>query len=621
MKQYVNKNKKTTLALCLAAALTATAFAQEANDGFVVPLDEDFTASVSAAPAGPAAESTGGGTTSSVKQGAWIELTSSNQAIIRDLATHEDGGYELDNAHLLSKLNWWFWGDITPMFQLNAEIGVYNFDKTLYQSNSYADNDPTVSWKDGWHEVYSMPFSFMRNGNDGNIGTFNKMGFTIISPWVETKIGYGDLKEAGMLDFNGIYHVIDRWDNVGDGFTELSLGKDLRTYGDFTVNATAALSMMRSTYGMYDLLDVKYGDASAPLAELVATFGSLTGSEKLYDYSKNNSNAVSAYLAVAPLEPLKIEFHALGSFGTDNKLKKESLALAGRVGWIADLWSARVMESYAGKDVNSVWGTATGTETQDYDNIRVGKSYTQIDLAVTPLSYLTVGLDEGIALPSYDEENFTLSYASSTSAEWSVRSQPFFDLDFSSFTDLPLSLGAYAVLYTDKAVSGKKSETITSLQEAGTEILWLPDFELLKRLRFDYALSNKYAKWTSSQGSSYTKSKTFHSVILTGDITDNFNVFGGMLYCKKETTADSDQPLGFALGFALNKTPLPGHPKLWAHFTYGMDPFEDNNYSLYRADDKTQLHRTYLLNTLDVEEKGTSLQYKSFIRVGLIWDL
>ena len=257
MRKCVDKIRKSCVCLTL-ALVSSLAFAQEADDGFIVPLNEDFSKAVSAA---PAQASTAGN--SSVAQGAWIELTSSNKAIIRDIATNEKSGYEFDNSHLLSNLNWWFWGDITPSFHLDAEISVYDFDKTIYQSNSYADNDPTVSWKDGFHELYSMPFSFMHNGNDNTVGSFNKFGFTLINPYFETKIGYGKLKAGGMLDFDGIYHVIDRWESVEKGFTELSLGKDLQKIGDFTVNATAALSMMRGTYGLYDLLDVKYGDEKA----------------------------------------------------------------------------------------------------------------------------------------------------------------------------------------------------------------------------------------------------------------------------------------------------------------------------------------------------------------------
>ncbi|WP_294429109.1 hypothetical protein [uncultured Treponema sp.] len=607
MKRNVKMNKKISVLLAL-SLLISSSYAQEANDGFVVPLNEDFSKAVSAA---PAQASTAGN--SSVAQGAWIELTSSNKAIIRDIATNEKSGYEFDNSHLLSNLNWWFWGDITPSFHLDAEISVYDFDKTIYQSNSYADNDPTVSWKDGFHELYSMPFSFMHNGNDNTVGSFNKFGFTLINPYFETKIGYGKLKAGGMLDFDGIYHVIDRWESVEKGFTELSLGKDLQKIGDFTVNATAALSMMRGTYGLYDLLDVKYGDEKAPLIEFAATFGSKTESEKLYDYNKDNINAFSTYLAVAPIEPLKIEFHMLGTFGTDLDLEKETLAFAGRGSWQAEKWSLRVMESLAGSSVNSVWGS----DGQAYDDINAGKLFTQADFAFAPLEWFSFGLDEGLTLPSYDDETFALSFASDTSAEYSLRNEPYFDFDLERFLATPLTLASYGVIYADKAVSGKKNKQIITLQEAGAELAWAPDFSMMKKLKFDYATSSSYNKWTSSAGSSYKKNVTYHSMILKSDITDNFNVFGGMLYRAYENKTDKNQPLGFALGFAVNKTPLPGHPKLWAHFAYGMDPFEDNNYSLYRADDPLNkpIHRTYLLNTLDDNN------YNSFVRVGLIWDL
>lgn len=609
------KKIQKALALFATLGLASLAGAQEATDGFVVPLDQDFSKAVTAAPANQ-----GGGSDSPVqiKQGLWIEVTSSNKALIRDIATGEKKGYEFDNAHFLSEANWWFWGDIGTHFHLDAEIAAWNFDKTLFQANSYADNDPKMSWKDGFQQLAAMPFSWFYNANDNGIGAFNKMGFTITTPWVEAKLGYGKLKANGMLDFSGIYHVIDRWDSVEKGFTELSLGKDFQKIGDVTINATAAFSMMRSAYGMYDLLDVTYGeDAANPLVHAALTFGSLSTETALFDYADSNTNALSAYLAAAPIDPLTLEFHTIMTFGSDVDLDGDALAFAGRVGWKAEKWSARVMESYAAKNVTSVWGS----DGQDYDNIRAGTIFTQIDADVSPLDWLTIGVDEGLSLPTDDDADgapgLTLSYADYTTADFSLRNQPYVDVALGDFVGTDVTLGAYGIIYVDKAVSGKKDNTIVTFQGAGLEATWAPGFSLLQKLKFDYALDGSYNKWTSSAGSSYKKNVTYHNIILHADLTENFSAFGGMIYRSYETSSDANQPLGFALGCAFNRTVLPGHPKLWMHFAYGMDPFEDNNYSLYRKDDPMNkpLHRTYLLNTLDENMAA------SFIRVGLIWDL
>ena len=123
----MKKRMKKTTALLLSLALAASTFAQEADDGFVVPLDEDFSKAVIADPAAVAA-----GPMSNVKQGLYIKLTSSNKSLIRDIATGEKKGYEFDNSHLISEANWWFWGDITPKFHLDTEISAWKFDKTLY---------------------------------------------------------------------------------------------------------------------------------------------------------------------------------------------------------------------------------------------------------------------------------------------------------------------------------------------------------------------------------------------------------------------------------------------------------------------------------------------------------
>lgn len=611
MKKYLSKIRKSLLCLVLCLFAVSAFAQQEADDGFIVPLDEDLSKAVSVAPA------TATGPTANIAQGIWIEATSSNKAIIRNISDGTKKGYEMDNSHFLTNANWWFWGAINDTFFLDAEISVWDTDKTLWQSNSYAANDPTVTWKEGIQSLLASPFSFLYSANDDGIGTFNKMGFTITTPWFNTKLGYGVLKANGMIDFDGIYYVIDRWADQGNGFTEISLGNDLRKVGNFTFDATAGFSRMLDVsgypYGMYDLLRVRYGEESSPLVDGVFTFASATTSSQLFDYGDNATNALSAYLAVSPLSKLKLETHVLGTMGTDVSFNKNYLAFAGRVCWADEKWSLRAMESYAGANVDSVWGA----DGQSYDDINAGKSFAQVDAFIQPVSWLSLGLDEGFSLPSYDVETITLDYANSTTANWSLRNQPYVDLDLSEFVGNDFTIGAYGVIYVDKVVSGKKDNTIASLQEAGIELSYAPGLTALKKIKLDYATTSTYAKWTSSAGSKYKDSVSYHSVILSTDITDNFNMFGGMLYRVYATESATDQPLGFAVGCALKTTPLPGHPMLWTHFAYGMDPFEDNNYSLYRADDPQEkpLHRTYLLKTLD------SNMTNSFIRLGLIWNL
>jgi hypothetical protein len=87
------------------------------------------------------------------------------------------------------------------------------------------------------------------------------------------------------------------------------------------------------------------------------------------------------------------------------------------------------------------------------------------------------------------------------------------------------------------------------------------------------------------------------------------------------TAADEDPsfvPFGFAAGTSI-KTKLKaiGKPRIWMHVTYGMDPYEDNNYSLYRYDDPDNRlkHRSYRLNHL------YDFVDKSRVSFGLIWDL
>ena len=304
------KNKILTAAAF--ALLTASAFGQAANGGFVVPLDEDLTKAVveSAAPAAAAGNS-------SILQGIWIETTSDSKALIRDVASGKKKGYEFDNSHFLSNANWWFWGDINKSFHLDAEIAVWDFDRTLYQANTYGANVPDVSWGDGLQSMAELFFAPLREGNDNGLGAFNKMGLTLATPYVDVKVGYGNLKANGMTHFKGIFTTIDRWNDVGDGFLEITNGKYIQEFGEFKVKALAALSEMKNVqsqpFGMYDLVDVKYADK----AEVALTFGSTTSKENLFYYNTANTNAVSLYGAFNATPELKLELHGMGTFGTE----------------------------------------------------------------------------------------------------------------------------------------------------------------------------------------------------------------------------------------------------------------------------------------------------------------
>lgn len=602
--------KKILSILIGAAVLALPALSQAADDGFLVPLDEDLTKSVSAS-----SDNTGGGTVSapasgpSIAQGLWIEATSSNKSIIRDIATGEKPGYEFDNSHLVSEANWWFWGTIGDKFQLDAEVSVWDFDKTLYQANSYAANVPDVTWGDGLQTLLTMPFSWIYNSNDDGVGALNKLGFTIATPYVNAKLGYGNLKANGMTDWAGIFHVLKRYDDHEKGFTELSLGNDFRQFGNLGINAVVGLSMVNrnsSTYGTYELLTMTYGeDEQKPLVNVALTFGSITDQSQLFFYNKSNKNDASAYIAVRPLERLLLEAHGLMSFGTSAEFGLNSLAGALRATWAADNWSLKLKQTVAGKDASSdstyTWGKAS--------TVGAGTAVTRADFDFTVNSMISFGLDEVLTFKN-------LSGAADYTAEsLTLRNEPFVDLNFAEILGLDLSASLYGVISLDKPhEKAQKTGIFPYFEEAGIEVAF-GGVPFVSNMVFDYAVQCAYANNSVSLNKEY--SAMYHSFMLAMDVTDKFSVNGGAVIRARSQKQASDQPAGFALGCAMRKLPLPGSPMVYAHFTYGMDPYEDVNYSVFRADDPQNepSHRTFLLNSLDSESTS------SYIRLGFIWDL
>lgn len=589
------KNKILTAAAF--ALLTASAFGQAANDGFVVPLDEDLTKAVveSAAPAAVAGNS-------SILQGIWIETTSDSKALIRDVASGKKKGYEFDNSHFLSNANWWFWGDINKSFHLDAEIAVWDFDRTLYQANTYGANVPDVSWGDGLQSMAELFFAPLREGNDNGLGAFNKMGLTLATPYVDVKLGYGNLKANGMTHFKGIFTTIDRWNDVGDGFLEITNGKYIQEFGEFKVKALAALSEMKNVqsqpFGMYDLVDVKYADK----AEVALTFGSTTSKENLFYYNKANTNAVSLYGAFNATPELKLELHGMGTFGTEIDLNADSLAYAGKVSYAGSFFGAALTGTYAAENANSVWGS----DGQAYDDINADTVTGQLDFNITPVEFLTFSLDQGFK-------------AEDTSALGdglvNLRCQPQLDFDLNSLAGVDVTIGTYGVVNIDRLAKdvNASQNIVPYFEEAGIEVI-ASEVGFAKKIRFDYGTKMLYETNAASDG--YDRTYFYNSLMIDADLNDKVSVHIGGLFNTLKDSDDTFIPAAVACGVKINSVPLPGRPFFWAHFTYGMNPYEDNNYSLYRADDplNNATHRTYLLNTLDAENA-------SRIALGLIWSL
>ncbi len=587
--------KKLMTLVALSAVMASMLFGQAATDGFIVPLDEDLSNAVTVAQSGGEAASG-----PSLAQGIWIETTSDVNFLIRDIATGEKSGFEIDSNHFKSNANWWFWGDIGK-FHLDAEIAVWNFDKVMFKANSYGGNVPDVTFGDGLQSLIEMFFSLPFNGNDDGLGSLNKIGLNLAFPYVEVLAGYGGLKANGMSEFEGIYNVIDRWPDVGKGFTELRTGKALESVGDFSIKGVAALSMMRGTYGMYDILDVGYRD----FMRFALTFGSRTTAEQLFYYNTADLNALSAYFSIQPISFLKAELHGIGTFGQDLAFGASSIAGALRVSYMSDVFTASLKESYAGADVHSVWGS----DGQAYDNINADNLVTDVNLSwSTPFKPLTVSAGLTLMLNDVDSLSDGLM---------TLRMQPVFDLDLNELVSKDITAGLYGVFDIERLATATSASRnlVPYMDEAGIELVFADAIPFVKKLKADYGFKFNYSDWNETDGLKWNA--CYNSIMLSADITERINVHAGSVirvYSEKEA---AQVPFGFAVGAKFADIPLPGHPFFWVHACYGMNPYEDNNYSLYRADDELNkpAHRTYLLNSLDQN------MTKSQISLGLVWSL
>ena len=581
---------KKLLSIFLSILLIASAFAQE--EEFIIPIFEDFSEIVVEDTGNTSSSSS---SSSSIAQGIWIEVTSDNQSLIRDIGTGEKSGYEFDNSHFLSNANWWMWGELVPGVILDAEISAWNFDKTLYQASSYALNVPTVTWGDGLQDLLSTPFAPLFNTSKDSVGSFNKMGFTVQTPYINVKLGYGNLGANGMLDYQGIFPVVSRWSDVGKGFTEFSLGKDLQSLGKMTVSSTLGLSRTRGTYGFYNVNTAKIG-----LLDFALTATSYTTEEDLFFYNKANKNAVSTYIALTPSEKVKFEAHAMTAFGTDIELGLDSSAAAVRFSFDGNYFDLTAQQTISGKTATSVWGLdASGYSTI---NPNAAVSFVKADYQATQhLGFSLV-------------ETFTINEVDTMEGSMTLRNQAIINYDLSAFVGKELLTSVYGVMGLDKLAKATSETTkiVPYFQEAGLQVI-SKSLPFANQLTIDYGIKME----GFYEATNYKYDMTYNSIMLTADFTDTVSANIGSVIRTKAEEDKTLVPFGVAVGFILKQTQLPGNPQFWAHATYGMNPYESNNYTLYRADDSLNNpeYTSYLLNSLN---EDTNISEISF---GLIWNL
>src|SRR5574344_91062 len=579
--------------LCLwcAAALGAQTVSENDTD---IPVDADLSNSV--------VQTAGTASGPAVKQGLWIEATGKNTSLIRDVSKGTKKGYEFDNAQFVGEANWWFWGDFSPSFHIDAEISVLNFKKTLYQANSYGSNVPDVTWGDGIQNLAGSLFSPISGFNDDTPGSFNKMGFSISGPYVKARLGYGALKENKMSSWTGIYNMVDYWKDVEKGFVEINNGNSIKHFGAVDVYALAATSRMRGTYGTSDVLQATVAEKYS----VAATIGSTTSADELFRYNENNDSALPIYMSAQPIDMLKFELHGMTSFGTGEDASKDTSAAAAKITFNSAKYQAHVEESLAGVDAHTVWGRDADTTSRDSKQFFANSAWTSVGQWFTANDLIKVGLDT----------DFWMTGASSdANAEWDIRNEPMVDVDLNSVLSKDIAVSLYGVVNTNRLTTDDdENKWGFNFEEAGIE---LTTKEIgLKKIVFDYALYMKYNDWTEDDG--YKVSDIYHSIMCDAYVNDDWRVTLGSMVHTGDATDDTTIPFGFAAGF-IGQTHVKaiGAPRLWMHGVYGMDPYTEYNYVVerYDDDDNKLVHRSYRLNCLEDVYK------KSRISIGAIWDI
>jgi hypothetical protein len=532
---------------------------------------------------------------SSFSTGLWLEASSNNTFLIRDIATGEKEGFEFDRAALHTKANWWMWAEFSSKFQLDAELGLWELDLPLYQANSYGANVPDTTWTDGLQGLASIFFAPISELNGQSPGKFNKLGFTITTPYIKSRLGYGLLKAGGMSHFTGIYNVIDRWDNVGRGYTELSLGPDLQSIGEnISLNTFVGLSRTRAEYGVYSLVNVSLFEK----AEAAFTFTSAANSPELFRYNEQNENAVSFYASYKVLDGLKLALHGLSSFGTDFDGGPNAGAIAAGVSGETGFYEGNLTLSLAGTDARTVWG--------DDGSVKPDSLSAGLVQWFNVGGGIRLGLDTDAA--NYNTEDFGLGFLN-------IRNEPMIDLDLKTLTGMDMSLSLYGVLQLDRIAEDLDPDRPWAFrfEEAGLE-LTLSGLSFPEELKFDYAVLAEYREWDGG----YDMDTLYNSIMLEAALTGELSANIGSVIRLGQDSSDDLTPVGMAAGVSV-KTNWKGlgSPRLWSHFTYGMDPYEDNNYSLFRYDDpqNKRAHRSYLLNHL------ADAVDRSRFSFGFIWEL
>lgn len=517
-----------------------------------------------------------------------VSVRSENRFLTRDLATGETAGYEFDASDLVTSSYWSIIGDILPRLELNLQLEALTGTTTLYEANTLGTEDPFTTPIDGTESALSTPFSPFTTLNEGVVRV-DQLTLSYPGNYLGFRTALGT---AGSTSNALIYEMVKARD-ANDGLLELFNGEKLQTIGGLDFGVMSGLTNQKlNGYGVYNWLTLGWEET----ADITVNYNIHSPEKELFDGASDYDQAWALGVSAMPTEILTTQMQYVMSFGPDNTVDLDTMAIAARTELVLEAYTGEVILKLAGDDVYTVFG--------DDDDLEIGLFYTEINQSTRPSDLFTVGLDYNVAM-----DNF----GNISDDDVIMEVNPYVDLFLTDALPINLTTRVYGKTSVDLIgeATDEDRPTVFNLDEVGLEATWTEISPAVRSLTIDYGLSLEHGNFIAADDE-YPLDWVYNTVAAEVAMEKNWSANAAVIIRTRgdsEDATDADVPIGLGVG-ASWVTPWEkiNSPTLDINYTWNADPYIETSSSLYFDED--HVFRLY------EPENGMG---ESFLRFGASW--
>ncbi|HTH14372.1 MAG TPA: glycogen-binding domain-containing protein [Spirochaetia bacterium] len=480
-------------------------------------------------------------------------------------------GLELDTAGLYASSYWKVDGTLLPGLRTFINIKAADGYNAFWAQDARGVVSPNANQglANMAAGLVSNPIYYLGAQNNPAIDTVK---LSAESAWVRWETGYQYAKPD---DHSGFLWTTLYQQSANNGYMKFDLGKGLRQYGDFTIDATFAPNLMTGNYAEFAWLTVSH-----PLGKVEFEYDAKSAESavlsKVFNKLYHQDYLVGLKTKVGPVD--------VTAQGLMNQFSESPYSQAANLaGEVKAQWSLAddVLGVAAGYRFTGTAATLLFGNNDDSFGTKGAQRYLANVWGKIPGTPVKLGTDTSTLLSVLNP---------SLGLEYYLK--PWVEFDLQGLTHQRSSLNTYVKTYynfqpglqslPDSDPLLQPSSTAVHIPEVGSKLAWAnPVPGSINQLYLTYGMN------------SYERDKILHTLITQFQFPQNLNVDVGLGYrIVRDAAAQSVKDNNNAVGFSVQaawRVPVAAirNPLLFGAFVYNIDPYDSGTNNLKLDDNIT----------------------------------